>query len=58
MFDGWTHEPKDCPCCNGEDEWHRYVSDNDLQAGIQGRLGLIIYPLMNVWQNFVDKNTA
>jgi len=58
QYDGWTHVPDKCPACTGESSWHSYVCDDVLQAGVQGRLSQVIYPLMNIWQNVVDKNTA
>ena len=57
-FDGWVHDTKSCPGCQGKNDWHCHVSDKDLHEGIEGTLGHIIAPLFNVWQNFVDKNTA
>jgi len=59
-FDGWRHDSNNCPGCDDENvsSWHRHVCDDVLQAGVQGKLSQVIYPLMNVWQNVVDKNTA
>jgi len=58
QYDGWTHVPNQCPACDDGGAWHRYVCDDVLQAGVQGRLSQVVYPLMNIWQNVVDKNTA
>ena len=58
IFDGWRHVPEDCNGCNEGTSWHRFVCDDVLQAGVGGRLSQVIYPLMNIWQNVVDKNTA
>eukprot|EP00092_Neocalanus_flemingeri_P029718 GFUD01032266.1.p1 GENE.GFUD01032266.1~~GFUD01032266.1.p1 ORF type:complete len:659 (-),score=121.63 GFUD01032266.1:313-2289(-) len=58
VFDGWRHVPENCPGCENGTCWHRHVSDDVLEAGVQGRLSQVIYPLMNIWQNVVDKNTA
>lgn len=58
VFDGWRHDPENCEGCNGGELWHRHVNDNELQTGVQGKLSRVISPLMNVWQNVVDKNTA
>ena len=38
--------------------WHRYTYDEELGKGVQGRLNQVIYPLLNIWGNWVDKNTA
>ena len=60
FFDGWTHVPENCPGCYRGSIilWHRHVCDDVVQAGVQGKLSQVIYPLMNIWQNVVDKNTA
>ena len=58
VFDGWRHDPENCEGCNSGELWHRHVNDNELQTGVQGKLSRVISPLMNVWQNVVDKNTA
>ena len=57
-FEGWIHDPDTCQGCLKGEEWHEHQADKDLQDGVQGTLGHIIAPLANVWQNFVDKNTA
>ena len=43
---------------SGEDSqvWLEYKYDEALGAGIQGRLNQVIYPLLNIWGNWVDKN--
>jgi len=58
VYDGWCHDRVNCAGCQLGTGWHRHVSDDVLQSGVQGTLGRVIYPLMNVWQNVVDKNTA
>ena len=57
-FEGWIHDSDTCLGCLKGEEWHKHNGDKDLQGGVQGRLGHIIAPLMNVWQDFVDKNTT
>jgi len=58
LYDGWRHDKAHCEGCHDGGLWHRHVDDNVLQSGVQGYLSRIIFPLMNVWQNVVDKNTA
>jgi hypothetical protein len=58
LYDGWRHDKRHCEGCHDDSHWHRHVDDNVLQSGVQGSLSRILFPLMNVWQNVVDKNTA
>ena len=57
-FEGWIHDSDTCQGCLKGEEWHEHKGDKDLQDGVQGKLGHIIAPLVNIWQNFVDKNTS
>ena len=38
--------------------WHKYTYDEELGKGVQGRLNQVIYPLLNIWGNWVDKQTT
>eukprot|EP00092_Neocalanus_flemingeri_P072724 GFUD01089589.1.p1 GENE.GFUD01089589.1~~GFUD01089589.1.p1 ORF type:complete len:607 (+),score=82.28 GFUD01089589.1:254-1822(+) len=58
VIDGWQHDPVECPGCDNICSWHHYRPDDVLETGVQGRLSQVIYPLMIIWQNVVDQNTA
>ena len=37
-------------------KWHRYTYDMELTRGVQGKFNQIIFPLLNVWESFGDRN--
>jgi len=52
---GWTYFRSKV---SGGQVWLEYRYDKTLGAGIQGRLNQVIYPLLNIWGNWVDKNLS
>ena len=54
---GWLHH-KQCPACQENGVWHKYVYNEKMQDGIYGKLNQTIAPIVNVWRHFVDKNTS
>ena len=57
VVDGLPGEVPGWQYVDSRGTWHRYKYDEQLGAGVQGRLNQVIYPLLNIWGNWVDKNT-
>ena len=57
-IEGWRHAEDDCPGCRSQGSWHRHVYDESQASRAQSNFSLIISPLLNIWENFGDKNTA
>ena len=57
-IEGWHHAEDDCPGCRSQGSWHRHVYDESQASRAQSNFSLIISPLLNIWENFGDKNTA
>ena len=49
---GWKYSGFD------QQTWHKYTYDEELGKGVRGRLNQVIYPLLNIWGNWVDKQTT
>ena len=60
-YEGWHHEPEDCPGCTRmctDVTWHKHIYDEDGNPGVQGKFNQVVYPFLNLWENFGDKNTT
>ena len=57
-YEGWTHLDEDkCPGCTHRGMWHKHAYCES-QVGAQSKFSQIVYPLLNIWENFGDKNTT
>ena len=52
-YEGWRFVETDT-----SGRWHKHVYDHNLDAGVQGKFNQIIYPLLNIWESFGDKNIS
>ena len=56
-YRGWIHDQSKCPgCSSNESHWHRFIVDQTQFHHTQGKVYQMFYPLINLWENFVDKN--
>ena len=53
-YEGWTHVST--LTYDDKSKWHKHTYDMNLTRGVQGKFNQIIYPLLNVWENFGDRN--
>jgi len=51
----WTHSPH-CKGCRNMSGWHMFESNNCSKQGLIGCLSRTTFPLINIWQNAMDKN--
>ena len=56
--DGWKHNETKCEGCNGKCTWHLYEVDDKEDNGKWRKLRRMLYPIINVWESVVDKNTG
>ena len=49
-YPGWKLH--DC----SEAGWHKYKVDDKLDAGVQGFINQIFYPVVNIWESFIDNS--
>ena len=54
---GWIHDPE-CPGCTSNEShcWHKFKVDNKEFHDTQGKVYQMFYPVINLLENFVDKN--
>jgi len=59
-YPGWQHvEPDQCNGCNMPDgTWHKHIYDDEGPNRVQGKFNQVVFPLLNIWENFGDKNTT
>ena len=55
-YRGWIHDQSKCPGCSNESYWHRFIVDQTEFHHTQGKVYQMFYPVINLWENFVDKN--
>ena len=49
-YPGW--KLYDC----SEAGWHKYKVDDILDNGVQGFINQIFYPVVNIWESFIDNS--
>ena len=53
-YEGWQYE--DTVTYADNSKWHKHTYDKNLNRGVQGKFNQVIYPLLNIWENFADRN--
>jgi len=53
-YEGWNYVST--VTYDDKSKWHKHTYDMNLTRGVQGKFNQIIYPLLNVWENFGDRN--
>ena len=58
-YDGWQHVPRDqCEGCTDPGKWHKHIYNDQQGKRVMGKFNQIIFPLLNIWDSFSDKNTT
>ena len=53
-YEGWQYV--DTVTYADNSKWHKHTYDRNLNSGVQGKFNQVIYPLLNIWENFGDRN--
>lgn len=53
-YEGWNYVST--ITYDDNSKWHKHTYDMNLTRGVQGKFNQIIYPLLNVWESFGDRN--
>ena len=53
-YEGWNYVSS--ITYDDNSKWYKHTYDMNLTTGVQGKFNQIIYPLLNIWESFGDKD--